>query len=454
MKQRTRHVLTDAGLTLPKRDVGPVSPQQIETANKLLKIAEKRNSWKIRQRSRKVGLTRFGETTVVVPPPMPTRTFLGLIYLLYGISLEEVGAIDLDLEQHSSELFQTAIAAGLVRAVDNVARRHIDQSYEIHRERLQLLRGRPFWKAEIGRVRDGSVMCEFALKSTDSLLNRLLLGGLLEARKHFGDTVPPPSLRRHMATWRALATPPPKVERHDFVTANGRLTRQTHAYGPALRLCEALLLGMGIPDNRFDGQLALPIFELWPMFEKLVERIAQAIASGSGRTTETQPTYRHFLRDATGEDYGEFKPDVVVMEQSGPSAVLDAKYKPRYMRINTERKRGHRLATSDMYQLFFYADRLRQKSGLKDPLKAYIAAPRFDDGTAMPSREQRTIRWNETETETETDLTAELRVLPIPIVPIVDALIRGESFLDAAGHAVELCEALGLEGIPARANET
>lgn len=448
MRPRPRHVLTDSVLTLPKEDIGAVSPHEVEVARKLLKVSEKQDGWELRRRSRRVGLTRFGTNTVVVPPPMPMRTFLGLVYLMHEIPLEEVGAIDLDMDQHSADLFQAAIAAGLVRAVDTVARRHIDQSYETHRERLQLLRGKPLWRAELGRVRDGSIMCEFALKSTDSLLNRLLLGGLLEARKHFANSTAPASLRRHVATWRALATPLPNVERHDFIAARRHLTRQTHAYGPALRLCEALLLGMGDPDERAEGQLALPVFELWPMFEKLVVGLVDALAKATGHTTEVQPTYAQFLSDATGEEYGEFRPDVVIKAQNLPIAVLDAKYKPRYMRLNPERARGHRLSTADIYQLFFYADRLRQKSGLANPLKAYIAAPRYDDGTEMPSKDQRTIRWKETDTE----LTVELCVLPIPVVPIVDALIRRESWLDAASVASEL--RVALDGSSANANRT
>lgn len=443
MRERPRHIVTNAVSKLAKHDVGTVGPQHIMAASKLLEISERIDCWELRRRAHMVGLTRFGAVTVVVPPSMPTRTFLGLIYLLDDIPLDEVGAVDLDLGQHSSELFQAAIAAGLVRAVDNVARMHIDQSYETHRERLQLLRGKPIWKSEIGRVRDGSIVCEFALKTTDGLLNQLLLGGLLEARKHFEATETPASFRRHVVAWRALATPLHKFERHDFVDANRRLTRQNQAYGPALRLCEALLLGVGIPDSDFEGQLALPVFNLWPMFEKLVARVVAAIADALGFTVDTQPRFRHFLSDAAGEDYREFRPDIVIKNQAGPSAVLDAKYKPRYVRLNPLRETSHRISTADMYQLFFYADRLRQQSGLKDPIKACIAAPRYDDGTEMPSKAQRTIRWN----EAGTDQTAELRVIPIPVVPIIDAFIQGESCLDAARHATELCDALGLGGI-------
>ena len=48
--------------------------------------------------------------------------------------------IDVDDDLDTSDLFRGALAMGLVRSVETIARRHIDQSYEVYRRRLQIIR--------------------------------------------------------------------------------------------------------------------------------------------------------------------------------------------------------------------------------------------------------------------------------------------------------------------------
>ena len=382
------------------------------------------------------GYARFGTAIVTVPPRIPTRTFLGLVYLFHGLPVEDIGAIDVDNDEYASELFRSALAMGLARAADEVSRTHVAQTYEVHHERLQVLRGRPVWKKELNRVRDGSIECQFVLKTTDNLLNRLLLAGLGEARKCLVSTGRSNVLQRQLSAWGGLATPKATIERHDFSIAADRLTRQTEAYGPALRLCEALLLGTGNPNDSFKGHIALPIYDLAPMFEKLVQQLSIAIAANYGRIAETQKTLKQVLRDGKRKKYRSFRPDAVISMGNQPAAVLDAKYKPHYTRLDPQRKNGHRVDRGDVFQLFLYASLLGRKYG--KPVPAYIAAPLLGEDSAVPPLDERRIILDDEVTRRE----YEMRVIPIPVVRIVDSLLEGKSRLEAAAHSEELIEAV------------
>ena len=435
MRTARKYSLRDR-LTLARSDIGWVSQRQLEVADRLAEITEHDGKLTLRRRPRMVGLARLGSAIVEVEPDIPMRTFLGLVYFFKDIPVKEIGGIDISKDAPSSELFRGALAMGLIRAVETVSRRHIDQSYEIHRERLQLLRGRPLWRREFGRVRDGSIECEFALKTTDGLLNRLLLAGLLEARRCVPADQPRRTLRRQLATWEGLATPT-VIDRHDFSTALRCVTRQTRAYVPALRLCEALLFGVGDPHDRLEGHIALPIYNLAHMFEKLVQELVLAVADDCGLDVKTQNEYQ-VLRDGKGNKYRRFRPDAVIMREDKPAVIIDAKYKPQYTRLDSGT--SHRVTSDDIYQLFFYADRLRQRSRIKDPIPAYVAAPHLSDNSPMPSLQERTIYW-EDKIEGK---SGSLIVVPIPVVPIIDKFLQGDRWSDAAAKAEELLDAVRL----------
>lgn len=436
MDESKRFILGEADLTIESHEVGPVSQHQIAVAGRLVTITRTNGRWKLQRRHRMSGYARFGSAIVTVPPRIPTRTFLGLVYLFHGIPLEDIGAIDVDNDEYASELFRSALAMGLTRAADEVSRTHVAQTYEVHQERLQILRGRPLWKRELNRVRDGSIECEFVLKTTDNLLNRLLLAGLGEARRCLTAGGFPSMFRRQLAVWERLATPKATIERHDFLIANDRLTRQTQAYGPALRLCETLLLGTGSPNDTFKGHIALPIYDIAPMFEKLVQELAVAIATYCGRNAETQKTLKQVLRDGKGNYYRSFRPDAVINSGVQPTAVFDAKYKPQYMRLDPLKRNGHRVERGDVFQLFLYANLLGQEYGR--PVPAYIVAPLLGDDSVMPPLEERRVILEDEVTRRE----YEMRVIPIPVVRIIDSLLEGQSRLEAAAHADELIEAV------------
>ena len=410
---------------------------ELQAASRLLSWEHRGHRMIVKRRAHRVGAARIGDHIFIAPPTIPVRTFLALVFTSYGLRPEQVPVVGLARDA-PPDLFRAALGASLVSAADIVTRQHIHQAYERRIERLQLIRGRPRWTHEMARVRDGSVMCEYQLKTTDTLLNRLVLVGLLEARK----LQPAGPLRRRAErqsfTWRGLAEPPAVVRRHDIDAARALLSRQTAHYNGVLALTEALLFGTRTPGNEVADLVDLPVYDLAVLFESLVARLATATAHQAGRKVRVQHTRKDALLDGDHNVYRRIRPDVVVYDEEDPVAILDAKYKPRYTTGGPVPPVGNRVSLADAYQLFFYAERLRRLHGIQQSIPAYVVAPLLSDPTDLAQLPRRTVVWQ----QAEDDMAVGLRVIPVPIVDVMDIILDGGSFATASGAAPELVEAV------------
>lgn len=413
------------------------SPSELQSARRMLSWQRHGDQMVVKRRTHRVGATRIGAHVFSAPPPMPLRTFLGLVLISYDLRPDQVPVAGIARDT-PPELFRAALGASLVFSAELVTRQHIHQAYEARVERLQLIRGRPQWTNEIGRIRDGSVACEYQLKTTDTLLNRIVLAGLLEARK----LQPHGPLRRRAErqafVWRGLAEPPPVVRRDDVDTARALLTRQTAHYKGALGLTEALLFGTRSPGEEPAEDVDLPIYDLAVLFESLVAKLVRAAADKVGLTTRLQHTREDALLDAEQKLYRRIRPDVVVYQHDRPIAVLDAKYKPRYTRGGPEPPLENRVSVADAYQLFFYAERLRRIYSTPQPIPAYVVAPLLDDPVRLARLSRRTIIWQ----QAAGDEPVGLRIIPVPLVEVLDVVLSGGSFGAACLAAPELIEAV------------
>lgn len=436
---------TRARFTVEVRDEAVVDSKVLATASPAeLQAARRLLSWRrdggrtvVKRRAHRVGAVRIGVHVFNAPPTIPLRTFLGLVFISYGLRADQVPVADLARDAPPA-LFRAALGASLVSAAELVTRQHIHQAYETRVERLQLIRGRPRWTSEMGRVRDGSVMCEFQLKTTDTLLNRLVLAGLLEARK----LQPRGPLRRlaerQAFTWRGLAEPLAVVRRHDLDAARALLTRQTAHYNGALALTESLLFGTRTPGEAPAEAIDLPVYDLAVLFESLVAKLVRAVALEAGITARVQHTRKDALLDAESNVYRRIRPDVVVYDQGLPVAILDAKYKPRYTTGGPEPAVGNRVSVADAYQLFFYAERLRRLHGTAHQIPAFVVAPLLTDPEQLPRLPRRTITWQQ---EGE-GAAIGLRVVPVPVIEVLDVVLDGGSFAAACRAAPELLGAV------------
>lgn len=423
----TDPVVLDASILMSAR------PAELKAARRLVSFQQVGNQVVVRRLVHRVGATKLGRLVLVAPPPMPVRTFLALVHVAYGVRVDQVPVSALE-RSTPPELFRAALGASLVASTETVSRQHLHQAYESHTERLQLVRGRPIWVDQIAKPRDGSVTCRYELKTSDILLNRLVLAGLDEARR----LQPPGALRRRADrqtfAWRGLAELPRSVTRHQFDTVRAKRTRQTAHYEPALLLAEALLLGTRTPGDEGGGSMDLPVYDLAVLFERLIEKLLDALAPPSGLAVRVQHTRHDALLDADENVYRRIRPDIVLYFGAKPVAVLDAKYKPRYTTGGTNVPTAARVTLEDAYQLFFYAERLRRLHEVDRALPAFVVAPLLGDGTALPPIERRTVVWD----QSGPDAPIGLRVLPVPLETVLDVILAGGSLKTAAHAAPEL----------------
>jgi hypothetical protein len=95
-----------------------------------------------------------------------------------------------------------------------------------------------------------------------------------------------------------------------------------------------------------------------------------------------------------------------------PIAVLDAKYKDYWLARHDESP-VHRISNEDIYQLFFYSQRLQARFGVCSPPPAFVLAP-------LPAKEERRgaiidsrftlVRWK---AGAESDCSLTLILLPL-----------------------------------------
>ncbi|MCP9837277.1 hypothetical protein KBY84_07185 [Cyanobium sp. N.Huapi 1H5] len=424
-------------VVLPISFLHEANASQRVAAGRLFTINEVGSSVEFRRRRHLAGSIKLGNLTILAPPPIPTRSFLALVYGANGIRMEQapVGGMELGMPP---ELFRAALGAALVAATELVSRRHISQEYQSRTERLQLLRGRPQWTKDMARPPDGSMTCHYELKTTNALLNRLLVTGLSVARP----MQPPGPIRRRANrqefAWRGLAEPLPVPTREHFENVRVRLTRQTEHYRPALALAEAVLLGTRTVGDSPGRETDLPLFNMAVLFERFVQRLLSALAERTGLVVRMQHTRSDALVDGMGDVYRRVRPDAVVFANESPIAVLDAKFKARYTSGGVSVPMASRVTLDDAYQLFFYAERLRRLSHSGCPIPAFIIAPMLDDPALLPPAPRRTVVWHEGEGSDTTGL----RILPIPLVATLEVLLLGGSFADAAEQCGELSDVM------------
>ena len=172
--------------------------------------------------------------------------------------------------------------------------------------------------------------------------------------------------------------------------------------------------------------MPMPAFDLAFLFERLISRLVSLAISDRGWRCHSQLNESRALSDGAGNVYRRIRPDQLLVDTDGRVvAVLDSKYKPQYSSGGPALDRTNRVTRDDIYQLFFYAERLRRLAGRSDPLPSFVIAPLLPGRTA-PGLRQRQIVWSDL-LEGEAN---RLVVVPVNVTEAVAAVIRNDA--DAA----------------------
>ena len=276
-----------------------------------------------------------------------------------------------------------------------LAQRGVARRYERRQERLGTLRGRPVFTASfpLDAAHATTLVCAHHLLTADNPLNRIVRAALdrsatldVSARTR-RDLAAQRALWQHVA---AASSPSPA----DVAAAQQRSDRLTAHYALALRLADLVLRGAR-PSGLFETGHAAAGFRLnmAELFEAFVHRALDEWAAPHGLTVHAQSRDRSAFLDGEGRVYRQIIPDLVVSRAGTPVAVLDAKYKPYWRTRDAQGTPERKVSTADLYQLFFYAQRLQHQHGLAAPPAALVVAPAPADGASVAERFRR-VAWH------------------------------------------------------------
>lgn len=368
-----------------------------ELRERLDRFVRLRPSWeggRVRaEAGRVVGSQTVGGLRVTVQPRLAAAEMAALIRYAWGRDVAQARTQTRVAREGLDEL----VGRLLADEAQGILQRGLARRYERRTEALPVLRGRPAfaenfpWRPE-GMTR---IVCTHHLLTADNLHNRLVRAAL--ERAVFLDVSVPTrrALAAHRAAWRGVADAMAPTG-GDFQRARERTDRLTEPYALALRLSELVLRGER-PAGLFEAGESSAGFtlDMAALFEAFVERALREWAEPLGLTVRAQGPDRGAFLDGAGRPYRRVVPDLVVYRGGLPVAVVDAKYK-MYWPAKAGGQPDRKVSTADLYQLFFYAQRLQVKHGLAEPPLAFLASPLPADeerGADIVGERYREVTW-------------------------------------------------------------
>ena len=413
--------------------------------DKYLLLSYMGGGYLVTARGRYAGVVRLGGTRYWLPPGFPIDVLLRLMLLHLGLQAEDLRAPAAvrAAALRTDDGLMPLLACRLVREAERLAAGHVVQVYTSRTERTSTLRGRPLWHRAAMHPPDGRLLCRYDEKTSDNLPNQLLLAGLLEARRYLAHVSGwRRRLRSQIHVWSSLASYR-ATSWHEFDLVLLTLNRLGAPYRGPLVLARTLLFGYDVADP--ESHLTSPVVDLAALFETLVTRLTSLALTDTGVVARPQQQNRHAIRDASGRTYIRPRPDLVLTRGKTVLAVLDAKYKPRYVSFGPALSAKNRVAAADIYQMFFYSR--RTVSGAES-VPVFIVAPALPGGIS-PVTSARSITWrgdgpfsalrilgidlaSAVHAVSDRDVEAARRLLP-EVVEIVDVVARTSSSLRSEG---------------------
>lgn len=427
-----RHVLlADSAQTIPIA-LAQLTRDERAAFDRLVEVVEVRTDSVLVRRNRRhnVGRCVVAGWSISVPPAFDPSVLLNLVLYAYRLDLrlaQRAPLISAPLVPTSSlDLFLRMMAAILVSQARDISVRHVAQAWEPIIERSHNLKGKVLWERDFGRHPGVGVSHLHRVKTTDIRPNQLILAGVRAARTLLAGTQLQGDANRQAFVWREVASEM-RPDRVAFELGLTGLNRMTEHYRTGLVLSRALVLGL-TPVDYFasDGASKLPalLFSLPSIFERFMERLLTEVAAARpDLTVHAQTPDRSALVDERGRTYREVRPDLELLVDGMPAAVIDAKFKPQY----ASGKGADKLSTADIYQLLFYQARIAQRAGGLD-VPAAIVAPQLDlEG--LPEGWPRHAVWRQGPGPAQG-----VRVVPLPLRPVLQLLMEGPASeaLDAA----------------------
>ncbi|WP_369262666.1 McrC family protein [Streptomyces sp. R35] len=252
------------------------------------------------------------------------------------------------------------VALLVTEQCEQLLARGVRRDYVTVEDDLPAVRGRLLADRQVLRHygRLDRLACRYDEHDTDIVDNRLCGAAVdLAARTARSPAV---RARARRAADRFAQVAPTRLG--DLRTALAGLDYHRHNshYREAHRWAALLLSGGGIADLFSPGPLASRAFliDMNVLFESFATRLLREAATGTGFTVRDQSRHRGVLRDElTGRHYSEVRPDLLI------SGSLDGEPLRRPVDIKYKLYDSRKLAASDLYQAFLYAQALSRQPG-------------------------------------------------------------------------------------------
>ena len=394
-------VLCDKGILVPDFCVQSLTENDRKNLLRFADVVSDGTEGAVLRQNRRlrIGRTIVENLVVVSPPPMATDHFLSMLYLALGgkqhhsVSIFQTGGTN-SWVTGMPDAFLTALAVIFLEEAERILHSHISKKYVNKVERRSVLSGRPLWIKDFGQHPTRGISCVTNTLTTDTLHNSIVLEGLFAARRLLQSTAFAERLENQVFIWRTLASSK-TITAEDFNLVGRETTRFTEHYSTAITLSRAIVGGAGMPDVFTTGNLATAHFELSlpGLFEQLVLRLFSSLQRyGIEARFKCVDTGAFISGD--GETYRKVEPDITLWREGRPIAVIDAKFKPRYLnaQLNGSVVNSDKVTSEDLYQLFFYQSRLQANYAMSAPPAAFILAPKLDF-RPLPTQASRTIYW-------------------------------------------------------------
>jgi McrBC 5-methylcytosine restriction system component len=400
-----------------------------EVASKLHGFVDVSPSWEFGKVSlsagQSIGAVEIGLLRVEVRPRLAAIEAAALVR--YALGGEVAPKLRATFPTGPSPGLDELLCQVLADEADRIRQLGLSRLYTQQRERLTVLRGRPDFLASFpwDDRRQDSLVCSYHLLTCDNLDNRLLRESL--ERSSLLDVTPRTRARllAHRRTW-CYAASAIHPAREDFAEARRRYTRLTEHYRLAHNVGE-IILARERPTELFElGAVTVSglILSMPFLFEKFVERLVREEFVPHGVTVKSQHPDKGAILDDAGEVYRRVRPDLVGCRGDEPIFVVDAKYKQYWPADRSSPKPKKRIANADLYQLFFYAQRLQLKHGLPRPPAACIVSP-------LPAADERAgcpeigTRYKRVIWRAGHEHAGDVRLFDLPLTDLLRSMIDG-----------------------------
>jgi len=328
----------------------------------------------------RVGAIELRQLRVQVRPRLSVTQFSTLLRYALG------GQVKATRLRASSDVvwgngFENALCTVLCDEIKEILRIGLSRKYMERQSATEVLRGRPIWHQNFpwlgSKARE--IHCRYHRLTYDNLDNQLILEGLVHAVA-IGKKEAKASALQHLHSFRELAgrtNPSPT----DFDSAVKLYNRLNEHYRVAHGLSKMFIFGLR-PESFFEAgsqKIFGVVLDMALLFEMFVQRLLEDTLKPGGFLIKSQSPDRGALLDGEDRIYSTVRPDFLVCRDNQVVAVIDAKYKDYWPATPDGSRPQRKMANEDIYQLFFYQQRIQRLYNLAKPPAAIIAAPFPDD---------------------------------------------------------------------------